>query len=53
MFKTWFVANNPKTRIPTIREFTPNIDKHKNVERVRAGETAKGIKNLKVIAEYE
>src|SRR5271170_3273574 len=51
-FKTWFVANNPKTHIPTNREFTPNVKKHKEIEKVRADKIANGIKNLKLFAEY-
>lgn len=52
-FKTWFVTNNPKTHIPTNREFAPNVKKHKEVEKVRVGKISNGIKNLKLIAEYE
>ena len=36
-FKKWFSHNNPRTKIPSNREFTINLKKHKDVKRVRAG----------------
>lgn len=49
-FKTWFITNNPKTRIPSNREFMTNIKKHKTVERIRDNDSViNGIKKLKII----
>jgi P4 family phage/plasmid primase-like protien len=52
-FKTWFVANNPKTHIPSNREFTINLKKHITVEKVKvAGLVVNGVKKIKLLAEY-
>lgn len=46
-FKTWFVHNNPRTHIPSNREFTINIKKYKDVEKIKElNIVANGIKNL-------
>lgn len=34
-FKKWFIVNNPRTHIPSNREFTINIKKYKIVEKIR------------------
>ena len=52
-FKTWFVANNPKTHIPSNREFTTSIKKHKNIKKVRVGNlVVYGIEKLKLTGDY-
>jgi P4 family phage/plasmid primase-like protien len=52
-FKKWFKTNNPDVRIPTNKEFTTNLKKHKNIERIRFDTSSvNGIKNLKLIDEY-
>lgn len=52
-FKTWFVTNNPKTHIPSNKEFMMNLKKHKVVEKIRfVGSPLNGVKNLKLIEEY-
>lgn len=52
-FKTWFVTNNPKMHIPSNREFTINLKKHKIVEKVKvAGLSVNGIKKIKLLDEY-
>lgn len=52
-FQKWFVTNNPKTHIPSNREFTINLKKHKNVGKIRfVGSNLNGIKNLKLLDEY-
>lgn len=49
-FKTWFVANNPKTRIPSNREFATSIKKHKVIKKVRiGGSVVYGIENLRIL----
>jgi phage/plasmid-associated DNA primase len=53
-FKTWFVMNNPKTHIPSNREFSTNIKKHKVIKKVRVGgSVVHGIEKLKLLEEYE
>jgi P4 family phage/plasmid primase-like protien len=49
-FKLWFKNNNPNTKIPSNREFVPNIKKHNiTVEIVKIdGKTYYGIKQLKI-----
>lgn len=49
MFQKWFVNNNPKTHIPTNREFTLNIKRHENVTKIKnKGSVVNGIKNLEL-----
>jgi P4 family phage/plasmid primase-like protien len=46
-FKIWFKNNNPHSKIPSNKEFVANLKKHKEVLRVRVGDTTMlGIKNL-------
>ena len=53
-FKKWFVTNNPKTHIPSNREFSSCIRKHKVIEKIRFGNTVgQGIKKMKLLNEYE
>jgi hypothetical protein len=51
-FKDWFKFNNPNTKIPSDKEFSKGIKKHKNIEEsVRIGDKVKrGIKKIKFIS---
>ena len=52
-FKDWFVNNNPKTHIPSNKEFMINIKRHFNVTKIKDnGSVVNGIKNLKLNTEY-
>jgi P4 family phage/plasmid primase-like protien len=49
-FKNWYVTNNPKTKIPSNREFASNLKKYKKTaEHVKIeGATKYGFKNLQL-----
>jgi P4 family phage/plasmid primase-like protien len=49
-FKIWYISNNPKTKIPSNREFMANLKRNKKTaEHVKIeGATKYGIKNLKL-----
>lgn len=52
-FKKWFIMNNPKAPVPSNREFTMNLKRHKPVGKIRDNvSVANGIKNLGIIKEY-
>jgi P4 family phage/plasmid primase-like protien len=48
-FKYWFVTNNPKTKIPSNKEFINNLRKHKEIKDIKINGVPKlGIKKLSI-----
>lgn len=54
VFKKWFESNNPKVAAPNNKIFLKNIKKHEKMGKIKENTSViNGIKNLKIIAEFE